>query len=144
MPITIKNNTRLAELASTLRDRIREELRETLPDLRDGIVRRTQSGTDKDGGRFDSYNPDYKRKKDRQAILGGDPVNLTFTGNMMGSLDTSVSSSGPVTGKIEVTGGFNREKARFNSNRPFMGLDRSQRTELARRIRNAVARIRRR
>ena len=144
MPITVKNNTRLAELGSSLRDRIRQELRDALPGMRDRIRQRTLSGQDANNRAFEPYNTDYRRFKDREAIFGGSPVNLALTGDMLNSLDVEVSSSGPVTAKIQVTGGFNRDKARFNSNRRFMGLDRAQRTELARRIRNAIAGVRRR
>ena len=146
MPITVKNNTSLADLSSNMRNRIRRELEQRLPELADRIVDRTLAGRDADGNTFAPYNEDYRRRKDREAIFGGSPVNLALTGEMLASVSTSVSGGGnqPVTGKIEVTGGFNRDKARFNSNRKFMELDGVMRTDLSRFIRNAVSRIRRR
>lgn len=145
MAITIKDNTRIQAIINNLRPRVSRALEDQLPKEKDEIVNRTLSGTDKDGNSFQAYDAQYRQLKDRVAVFGGSPVNLALTGDMLGSIDTDVSGGGggPVTGKIEVTGGFNREKARFNSNRPFMGLDRQGKSRIVRAIRNAITSIRR-
>jgi hypothetical protein len=60
------------------------DLREIGLLLRERIVSRTRSGVDAHGSAFRSYSESYGERK--RAELGGGPVNLTVSGNMLNEI----------------------------------------------------------
>lgn len=146
MPVDFKinNNTGLGRnLVERVRRQMEDALNDTLPELRDEIVSRTQSGRSINGGGFEAYSAAYA------AATGKTTPNLTLSGDMLGSMDTSVSRNiGFIEGRIEIQGGFNRSKADWNQGgnsnipaRPFMGLSREQERRLIDAIGEAFIRL---
>lgn len=140
LKISIRNNTTLARARRELRRDINNALREQLPTIKDEIVSRTKAGQSIEGGAFARYSAAYA------AATGKRTPDLTLTGQMLGSIKTRVTTAGEeAEGIIEVTGGFNRDKAVWNQGgnpnipaRPFMGLSKQQISVLIRKIRDAI------
>lgn len=146
--VETKFRTSFNQVVNKVRTEVAEALREALPEEQKEIVQRTQSGQSVEGGGFAPYSSAYARAKAR-LVGSASPVNLTLTGAMLGSLKNRVRrvSGGQVEGTIEVTGGFNRNKAEWNQGgnenipaRRFMGLSREQTRRLNRVVRQAVSR----
>lgn len=138
LKIQITDNTNLKGLSGEMRNQIRRVLQRELPKAARGIVERTQSGRDVDGNSFRPYTESYKRAK-RKAFGSASPVNLTATGEMLGSIraKTSGGLTGPVEASIEITD----RKAEFHQpDRPFFGLDKTQIANIVRAISDAILR----
>ncbi len=147
MPVTVTNNLDLEARVKRVQDEIAAGLSRILPTLRREIVERTQSGNSFDSGPFPGYSDSYAKAK--AAALGSStPVNLTLSGDMLNSITTTVrNDSRGVYGTIEVTGDFNREKARWNQGgnssippRRFMGLTDDQKARVREVFTDAISR----
>lgn len=92
------------------------------------ILDRTAKGQSYTGGGFEAYNPKYalfRQSKGRQVS----PVNLNFSGKMLGSMASAKVKSG--VAKIYFTRATEAKKAAMNdSRRPFFGFGRLEQERL--------------
>lgn len=104
------------------------------------IKNRTLSGRDIAGNRFKKYSPgyaDYRKEMGRQVT----PPNLSFTGQMLGSLMTETTTSGSVvTGSIYPANPDEKEKIIANEDmgRFFFGFSSKQISSISKRIKSFV------
>jgi len=143
MPLNISNtdaffNAKIQKLKSSLRRGLEAEM----PKIKEQIVQKAKSGIQFDGTQMPAYSLGYEQYKRNVLGQSGQP-NATLTGDMLASLRVVVGQFGEngFIGSVEVTGSFNRNKARWtqgaNSSIPprkFMGIDDST----SRQIRNNV------
>lgn len=102
------------------------------------MVRRTQSGRDKDNKSFKSYSPSYskfKRKRGRNVS----PPDLTFTGKMLGAITYKTFEQGTkFIGEIFFNSSREATKARGNlRHRQFFGFSKEQILKIQQRIKAA-------
>jgi hypothetical protein len=93
--------------------------------LSSNIKRRVAQGRGLNGSPFPSYDPKYAKlrvKRGRSAA----PVDLNFTGKMLGSMNGSLDRKG--VAKVSFTGLAQAKKAYFtDQRRPWFGVDRDGR-----------------
>jgi len=103
----------------------REKLGQEIVDF---IVERTRNGLDKFNSPFPGYSEEYIKSLEFR-VSGKDPgrVDLTLTGDMLGSLKVRGTSTGRIT--VGYTPGFANDKAAWNINgevsRDFLGIAQS-------------------
>lgn len=97
------------------------------------IQKRTSSGVDVDGSRFEPYSPKYKLFR-QKAGHSGDKVNLFFTGSMLASMTHTATET---TARIffqnttDVSGGRNPLKAFvLNESRNFFALSANEQQDI--------------
>jgi hypothetical protein len=102
------------------------------------IVKRTQSGTDANGGSFEKYTPEYAHYKFVKKKRGPGKVDLTFSGAMLRAMTHSVKRLGnALEGIINFTNVKDGEKARGNmQKRNFFNLSDTQIKKLMEIMRN--------
>lgn len=100
------------------------------------IVKRTQSGVDKEGNSFPGYTKEYEKQKKK--ITSAGTVNLTLTEDMLDSLQILKNSSGKVTigyekGSVEnakadgnIRGTYGQNRANSSKARDFLGISESE------------------
>lgn len=109
--VEIVDRSRLDQLSADIARDLESDFRAASKDLQAEIVQRTQSGESSDGSRFAPYHPTYRDFKRKALGQSGQP-NLTLTGDMLGSITSSVSRGGAgVDLTMKVNGGFNQQKA---------------------------------
>ena len=91
--IQIRDNSGLGRLIADVRSGINRALQEEVPKLAKEIVSRTQSGSEIEGRGFDAYDAKYAAAK-RRALGSSSPVNLTFTGALLGGIESEVTGTG--------------------------------------------------
>lgn len=90
-----------------------------------GIIKRTQSGRDKDNKQFKRYSAQYGKTG---------TVNLTETGSMLQSIDRKKITNGV---RLYFPNFTEARKAYHNHKtfkRPFFGVDKKQREQIAKRL----------
>lgn len=128
------------ELLKNLESQVKKALGEIAGDMKDQIVRRTQSGEEIEGGGFKKYSKSYAEFK-KESGRPSDPPNLTFSGNMLQSIQTRVNEAG--SGKYIAEIGFSNavaeKKARENQfRRPFFGFSKKQEREIKERLEKLI------
>jgi hypothetical protein len=127
MSIEVKNSEVIIKLVKEKLEKMSVKLETALSDEATRIVLRTQSGKDVDGSSFAPYTPKYaehRKKKGRKEA----PVDLTFTGNMLASIQTKVEKvSDGYLGTIYFGSALEALKARGNQlRRRFFGFSDEQ------------------
>lgn len=104
-----------------------EAFEQAISDEATRIVVRTQRGLDVDGNPFPEYSKQYAKVR-RNAGRRTSPVDLTFTGQMLNSIQTRVTRAlGKITGEIFFSSASEAAKARGNQKlRSFFGLSDEQ------------------
>lgn len=105
MGVTIRRNGICINVSKAFKERLRTlepKLEAKMMDLKDEIHSRTLSGKDADGRPFREYSSGYKKRRAKKGR--GSNVNLTFRGNMLGSMQTRTvrSARGALLGRIYV------------------------------------------
>lgn len=110
-----------------------EEALEFAEAARDRMIERTQSGTQRGGGRFKAYSPEYADFK------GSSEVDLTLFGDMLSSVQTRISGS-RVDLYVDPNDDLNTKKS-FNHHtgdtlpsRPFFGITDNEAQSIARQV----------
>lgn len=92
----------------------------------DKIVERTQSGTGVNGRAFKPYSESYKKSSSFDVFGKSDDVNLTLTGDMLGTLDIKAQSRGAIRigwrDETQNAKAFNHHTGDTLPRRPFFGL----------------------
>lgn len=127
MGIDIKNAEVIVRVVKEKLDKMTAKLEAALSDEATRIVLRTRKGLDVDGAPFAPYTEKYaafKKSKGRK----DNPVDLTFTGNMLASIQTKVEKTREgATGTIFFGSAREAVKARGNQERrKFFGLSDEQ------------------
>jgi hypothetical protein len=73
-----------------------EDLEDLGHDIVEFIRQRTESGKDKDGGRFPGYSKGYKKSLDFKIAGKSNKVNLTLSGDMLQALDVIATKPGEI------------------------------------------------
>lgn len=136
MPIEVKNADVIVRVVQERLQQMRQRLEQVLVDEATEIVLRTQDGKDADGKPFDEYSPKYAKYRAKRGRKT-DPVDLTFTGNMLAAIQTRVEdTTDGARGVIFFNSALEAAKARGNmERRRFFGLS----DEQVRRIRQRLA-----
>lgn len=127
MGIEIKNAEVIVRVVKEKLDKMTAKLEQAISDEATRIVMRTRKGLDVDGASFIPYTPkyaEYKKNKGRKTS----PVDLTFSGNMLASIQTKVEKTlQGATGTIFFGSALEAAKARGNQERrKFFGLSDEQ------------------
>jgi len=131
--IKYKQSGNFRDAITRINPNVKARLDSALPNIRTEIITRTKKGQSPEGSTFKPYSKsyaDYKRKRGLQSS----PPDLKLTGNMLNSIQTKVGiGKKGISGKISVTGEFNRQKARWNQGdssrvpfRRFMAMSEEQ------------------
>lgn len=109
----------------------------------DKIVERTQSGNKLTGGKFKAYSNEYKKSATFEAF-GKDPgtVDLTLTGDMLGTLDIKAQSRGTLRigwrDDTQNAKAFNHHTGDTLPARPFFGLTDSEISDIRQEFKDQV------
>lgn len=126
MSIRITKRPDMAQLFEKKKKAIAEAMARTAEEQATEISRRTQAGTDADGGSFAPYSAGYLAKR-RKAGRGSKP-DLNFKGTMLRSIRSQVRALGSkIQARIYFNGAKEALKAKGNlRKRKFFALAKSQ------------------
>lgn len=141
MAVTIRSTFSGADRARQLVENAETALNRQLQIEATQIITRTQSGRAVNGSGFDDYSDGYAEFR-RKAGRRTSPVDLTFTGQMLQAITTTVRKVGDtIEGRIFFADAESAAKARFNSERrSFFGLSDEQRERLRAAVYEAIGR----
>lgn len=135
MGIEVRNAEVIVRAVKDRLERMIERLDVAIADEATRIVVRTRKGLDVNGNPFAEYSPKYAKHRQKRGRKT-DPVDLTFTGNMLNAIQTKVERTADgATGTIFF--GSAREAAKAAGNqerRQFFGLSDEQVARLKRKL----------
>lgn len=119
--MALKKKINFSNVEKQLIDKREKQLRTLGSEIIVGIIKRTQSGKDKDLKTFKPYSKAYAKSKAKYSSK----VNLTVSGNMLNSIDYKSIKNG-----LRFYFNANEEKKKAKGNigygRKFFGIDKKQ------------------
>jgi integrase len=127
MPIEIKNADVVIKTLEQSLEKIEARFEQAVSDEATRIVLRTQQGKDVDGNSFAEYTEGYAKYRSKRGRKVS-PPDLTFTGNMLASIQTTFQKTADaIIGTIFFSSAREALKARGNQEkRRFFGLSDEQ------------------
>lgn len=127
MGLEVKNAEVIVKVVKERLEAMKGKLEAALADEATRIVLRTRKGTDVDGNAFAPYSEKYAKRKAASGRKTS-PVDLTYSGNMLSSIQTKVEDTpSGATGTIFFGSALEAAKAQGNQRRrKFFGLSDEQ------------------
>ena len=138
MGIKFRRRINLDANLKDIRGNLSRALESALSDEVLEIQERTRSGKTVDGKAFERYSKGYEKYKTQRGR--NQRPDLTFTGNMLASITTTVKQVGDkIRGQIFFSSAKEAAKAGFNQTlRPFFGLSEKQVKRITQRLKEAL------
>jgi len=141
MAIEFETNFKIADLAKETNKELMIATNKALQDTIVEIISRTMGGRDVKGSGFKRYSEEYKKFK-RQRGRNTSKVDLTFTGQMLGSIshETKVQRGGAmILGRIFFSNAAAAKKAKKNLRlRNFFGVSEKEKKRFVDFIRKSI------
>lgn len=138
MPIKFSKKIDFKKTINEIQNNLKRGLEIAITDEVTEIITRTEQGKEVENRPFEPYVAAYKKYRIKKGRRG--TPDLTFTGNMLRSITSSVEvTTAKLIGRIFFSSAKEAEKAGFNQQkRQFFGLSKEQLQRIKQRLKEAL------